>query len=266
MRVGCIIAASYLVLLIFAMIFEDSLIYFPAKLDSKWKPLYGIEECFFSAADGTKLHGVYLRPTPNSKVLLWFHGNAGNLEGRIDMMYGFLKKDIGVFLIDYHGYGKSEGKPSEKGIYDDSTAAYNFLINEKKLLPKDIVIFGKSLGGGPATDLAARVPCAGLILQSTFTSIPDMAKGMFPFSLVAWAARTKFDNLSKIGNVRVPKLHIHSPADEVVPFKLGRKLFEAAPEPKQFYEVPGAGHNETYIVGGASYFSRVAEFVSSLPR
>ncbi len=167
---------------------------------------------------------------------------------------------VNVFIVDYRGYGKSEGKPSEQGLYLDARAAWDYLVNDRRVAPRDIVILGKSLGGAPAIDLASQVEPGGLIVQSSFTSAADMAATILPF-LPRLFLHTRMDSISKITRVHCPKLFIHSRADEVVPFELGRRLFEAAPDPKEFYEVIGSPHNSTYIVGGKAYFEAVRRFL-----
>ena len=257
--------------------FEDGLIFFPAKYpEGDWDlerlaRLPGgenpaIEDAFFETSDGVKLHGWHCAPrgaAASDQVLLWFHGNAGNLSDRYDMIRGFTALGVSVFIMDYRGYGRSEGAPSEKGIYLDARAAWRHLTEERNIPASRIVIFGKSLGGAAAVDLASNVRPMGVILQSAFTSVPDMAQVVFPF-LPRFLVRTKMDNLSKIARVGAPKLFIHSPGDEVVPFRLGQKLYETAPAPKLFYEVPRARHNDTYLAGGPAYWRVIGDFLASL--
>jgi fermentation-respiration switch protein FrsA (DUF1100 family) len=263
--------------------FEDKLIYFPTKYpDGYWdvdnitaregEVVPKIEDCNFAASDGVKLHGWYctpqqmsnggLVPVSSEMTLLWFHGNAGNLSFRYEMICALIKLPVRVFIIDYRGYGKSEGKPTEQGLYLDARAAWDYLVNERELAPDRIVIFGKSLGGAPAVDLAAQIQPAGLIVQSSFTSAADMAAAVLPF-LPRAILRTKLDSVGKIARVDCPKLFIHSRADEVVPFDLGQRLYDAAPEPKQFYEVKGAPHNSTYLVGAKPYLDVLRSFIES---
>ena len=268
------------------MVFEDSLIYFPTKYpDGYWEVddiptrdgdiVPKIEDCNFETSDGVKLHGWYCTPHRKSNgalvpvsaemTLLWFHGNAGNISYRYEMIRALMRLPVRVFIIDYRGYGKSDGKPTEQGLYLDARAAWDYLVDERREAPERIIIFGKSLGGAPAVDLATQVEPAGLIVQSGFTSAGDMAAAVLPF-LPRMLLRTKLDSLSKIAQVPCPKLFIHSQADEVVPYELGRRLYEAAPEPKQFYEVKGSPHNSTYQVGGAPYFDALRNFIESCTR
>jgi fermentation-respiration switch protein FrsA (DUF1100 family) len=253
------------------MAFEDHLIFFPTKYPDGYWEINGdarregvvVEDCYFQTEDGLTLHGWYATRAQTDRVLLWFHGNAGNLSYRFDMMLRLLDLPVSIFIIDYRGYGKSEGRPSEKGLYLDARAAWDYLTRKRGLLEEQLVIFGKSLGGVAAIDLATRVRAAGLIVQSGFTSAKDMAARLLPF-LPAMLLRTKMDSISKIGRVACPKLFIHSRADEIVPFELGWRLFEAAPEPKWFYEVVGAPHNSTYIVGGRGYIDALGRFLDSI--
>jgi fermentation-respiration switch protein FrsA (DUF1100 family) len=279
-RVVLIVVAG---LIGFMMAFEDRLIYFPSKYpEGFWEVdniparagefVAKIEDCYFEASDGVRLHGWYCTPhrKANGSVvpvsaemtLLWFHGNAGNISYRYEMIQAMMQLAVRVFIIDYRGYGKSDGKPTEQGLYLDARAAWDYLVDERNLAPNEIIIFGKSLGGAPAVDLATQVDPAGLIVQSSFTSAADMAAAILPF-LPAAFLHTKMDSRGKIARVRCPKLFIHSRADEVVPYELGRRLYEAAPEPKQFYEVNGASHNSIYVVGGRAYLDALGSFIES---
>ena len=271
-------------LVIFIMLFEDKLIYFPSKHpDGFWEVnsiparagdvVPKVEDCFFETTDGVRLHGWYctphrkagesLEPVASQMVLLWFHGNAGNITYRYDMIRMMMGLPAEVFIIDYRGYGKSVGSPTEQGLYLDARASWDYLTNSRGIAAQRIIIFGKSLGGVPAIDLASQVEPAGLIVQSSFSSAGDMAETIMPF-LPRALLHTKMDSLSKLARVRCPKLFIHSRADEVVPYELGRRLFEAATEPKEFYEVEGSPHNSTYIVGGTRYLEAIRKFIAPL--
>ena len=268
---------------IFVMVFEDKLIYFPSKYpDGFWEVndiaaregevIPKVEDCFFETTDGVRLHGWYcaphrkaggsLVPVESQMVLLWFHGNAGNITYRYEMIRKMMELPAQVFIIDYRGYGKSGGHPTEQGLYLDARAAWDYLTNGRGVPAQRIIVFGKSLGGAPAIDLASQVEPAGLIVQSSFSSAGDMAAVVLPF-LPRVLLHTKMDSVSKLDRVRCQKLFIHSRADEVVPYELGRRLYEAAREPKQFYEVQGAPHNSTDIVGGKQYFEALRNFVAS---
>ena len=249
---------------------EEALTFFPSKYPNGYyhqteSAFMTVEDHFFVTQDGLKLHGWIAKPKKlkSDFWLLWFPGNGGNITHRFHWMEKMSCLPINIFIIDYRGYGRSEGKPTEPGIYKDAEAAYDYL-TKKMLVPSaKIVILGESLGGAPAIDLASKAKCKALIAQSTFTTAKDMAKRIMPILPLWLIIKTKLDNLAKIQKITVPKLFIHSPADEVVPYKLGRKLFNAAPPPKEFYEIPNAGHNETYLVGGEQYFKTIHKFIYS---
>ena len=262
-------------------IFERSMIYYPTRFpEGLWDTeavARGtgcvIEDCFFEAEDGVRLHGWLCRRVRTSgddggddMSLLWFHGNAGNLSHRAEMLLRLATLlPAEVMIVGYRGYGRSEGRPSEEGLYLDARAAWRYLIEERGIEAGRIVIFGKSLGGAVAVDLASQVDSAGLIVESSFTSMRAMAGHHFPV-VPRFLVRTRMDSLAKIPTVACPKLFVHSRADEVVPFALGRELYEAAPEPKRFFEVMGAGHNETWLVGGEAYFGALGQFVADCRR
>jgi fermentation-respiration switch protein FrsA (DUF1100 family) len=253
--------------------FEESLIFFPTRYpDGLWDTEVAargsgcvIEDHFFSAQDGVRLHGWSCRRIDSSRdapMLLFFHGNAGNLSHRADLLIELARRTpADVFVVGYRGYGRSEGRPDEGGLYLDARAAWKYLTGSEGVAAERIVIFGKSLGGAIAIDLASEVEAAGLIVESSFTSIADMAGAHYPF-VPKFMIRTRMESEAKIPSVTCPKLFIHSKIDRVVPYRLGRALFEAAGEPKRFHEVVGAGHNETWLVGGDSYFDALARFIS----
>jgi fermentation-respiration switch protein FrsA (DUF1100 family) len=276
-RAARLVAGAFAAAVALMVVFEDSLIFFPTSYpDGEWDveavargTECTVEDCFYAGEDGVRLHSWWCRrlaADPNETVLLFFHGNAGNLSHRADLMLELANR-VGaeVVVAGYRGYGRSEGRPSEEGLYADARAAWRFVTVDRSVDPGRIVVLGKSLGGAVAVDLAVASDPAGLIVESSFTSIPDMAARHYPFVPKA-LVRTRMDSLSKIGGLGCPLLVIHSRADEVVPFELGRMLFEAASEPKTFFEVEGAGHNETWLVGGQGYFEVIARFVEEARR
>lgn len=249
-------------ILVTMVLFERSLIFFPDRYPiGSWDAGavargagVTIEDRTFAASDGVTLHAWWCRPEmaagPTSDmVVLWFHGNAGNLAQRADGMIALARLPAQVLIVDYRGYGRSAGRPSEEGLYLDGRAAWRHLTEDAGVDPGRIVLLGVSLGGAVAVDLATEVEPAGLVLQSAFTSVPDMAAHHYPF-IPSWLVRTRMDSLAKIGRVRCPILIIHSSDDEVVPFEHGRRLHEAAGPGALFVAVEGAGHNETRAVGG----------------
>ncbi len=197
-------------------------------------------------------------------TLLFCHGNAGNVSHRLENVYYLLQTGFQVLLFDYRGYGHSSGQPSEEGLYRDAVSAWTHLADRPDAAGIPRIIFGRSLGGAVAVELATRVAADGLILESTFTSIRTLTRLMFPLPLPELPVH--YDSLSKIGRIQMPLLAIHGQEDDLIPFTDGRKLFDAAPEPKTWIPLAGAGHNDTYVVGGEAYFRRLATFAAELSR
>jgi len=219
------------------------------------------EEVFFKAADGTRIHGWFFPLPGDPPVILFSHGNAGNISHRLENVKLLLSRGLSVFIYDYRGYGRSHGRPSEKGIYQDGLAAYDWLTARKKIAPGRIVSFGRSLGAAVAIEIAARRTVRALIVESAFTSTREMAREMFLFGLLSPILPAHYNNLEKIRDIHIPKLVVHGKADEIVPFTMGQALYRAAPEPKSFYRIPNAGHNDTYLVGGRDYWDAFLRFV-----
>ena len=242
---------------------EDFFIYYPdSSLDAQpadWQ--LNCEEVWFDTQDREKLHGWFFPLKGDTPVILFCHGNAGNMSHRLDNVRRLLERDIRVFIFDYRGYGKSTGKPSEAGLYLDGQAAHDFLVNIKHIKPGNIVPFGRSLGAAVAIELSLTRRIRSLIIESAFTSTKEMAKAMFLFKAFAFFFPAHFNNLEKITRITAPILIFHGEKDEIVPFAMGRKLFQAARQPKYFYPIKKAGHNDTYFLGGAAYFKTLAAFV-----
>jgi hypothetical protein len=246
-------------------VIERSFIYFPERELIGNPTDFGLafDDAYFAASDGVRLHGWFV-PGESDVTWLWCHGNAGNISHRLEnlrLLHDEL--EVKVFIFDYRGYGRSEGAPSEQGTYRDAEAALAYVLSRPDVDAEHIVYFGRSLGAAVAVELATRRPPFALILESPLPSIAELARHHYPFLPAGRLLRTKYDSLSKIGNVHVPLLVLHGDQDEVIPFQSGRKLFEAADEPKRFYTIRGAGHNDTYIVGGREYFQALREFVES---
>jgi fermentation-respiration switch protein FrsA (DUF1100 family) len=204
------------------------------------------EDVFFKASDGVALNGWFFPASTNSHrrhlAVLVCHGNAGNISHRLDTCIALLSTGVSVLVFDYRGYGRSEGRPGEEGTYRDAQAAYAWL-RQKGFAGKNIIAFGESLGGGVAAELAVREPIGGLVLQSTFTSIPDMGAELFPWLPVRWLATIHYDTRSKLPRLHVPVLVMHSPVDELVKLHHGKANFAAANEPKLFWELRGDHNN-----------------------
>jgi fermentation-respiration switch protein FrsA (DUF1100 family) len=218
------------------------------------------EDVSFDASDGVKLSGWLISAGPDSPVVMWFHGNAGNIGDRIENARLLFDCGLSLFMVEYRGYGKSEGKPSEKGIFADGQGAYDYLIS-RDIAPENLVIFGRSLGSSVAVYVASRNKCAGVVLETAFTNMADMARFHYPIIPGLGNFKDKFNSIERIGSIKSPILFIHGDADELVPYELGRQLFEATTSEKEFYTIPGAHHNDTYHVGRREYFDVFERFV-----
>ena len=194
--------------------------------------------------------------------MVFCHGNAGNISHRVDNLRLLREQGLAVFIFDYRGYGQSDGKASEKGTYSDMRGALNWL-NEKGWTTDRMIYFGRSVGAGIALQLAIEEPPAGLILESPFTSIRAMGQHHYPllWLLAGWALEARYDNMAKIGQLKTALLIFHGDRDDIIPQQMGRELFEQAPQPKRFYSIPRAGHNDTYDVGGEQYWQQWKNFV-----
>lgn len=206
--------------------------------------------------DGETVHGLYWPPEPGRPVVLFFHGNAGHVYGWAQIRKELLPLDAGLLIIDYRGYGKSSGKPSEPGLYRDAAAALAWL-RSRGVVASDILLFGKSLGGGVATELARGTRFRGLVLESTFTSIQAIIAHLFPVFPVGALFPDRFESLAKLAELRCPLLVIHGTADELIPVSEGRALYAAALDPCSGWFPEGAGHNDVSYVTGREYGRRI---------
>ena len=213
--------------------------------------------------DGTRLAGWFLPPNEGGHPapgLLWFYGNGETIGAIWPVIKDFRPPNAALLVVDYPGYGASGGRATEAGIYEAGALAYQALASRPEVDARRIYVYGRSLGSAVATRTAADHPCAGLILESPFTSARDMAARtyrIFPLFLV----RLRLNNVDTIRRVRCPVLVFHGTADMLVPMDMGRRVAEAAPGPKEFVMIEGAGHNETYDRGGRSYRDKLAQFV-----
>ena len=241
---------------------ENFFVFYPqSSLEQRPEDLHlAYKDIFFTTEDGQRLHGWLFPSEENSPLILFCHGNAGNISHRLDNIRYLLDHRLPVFIFDYRGYGKSTGRPSEKGLYRDGMAAYNTLVREEHFEPEKIVLFGRSLGAAVALQISLEKEVRAVILESAFTSTKDMAKTMGLFSLLAPLLPPDYNNLKKIAHIRVPKLIIHGTDDHIVPYSMGEKLFDAAAAPKYFLPIGGADHNNTYLVDPNKYFETFAAF------
>lgn len=243
--------------------FQSHLIYYPqAEIMATPKSInLSYQAVSFAAEDGVKLSGWFIPARRPRGVVLFCHGNAGNISHRLDSIQVFNHLGLSVFIFDYRGYGQSEGKPTEKGTYLDAEAAWRYLVEERQVAPAEIIIFGRSLGGAIAAHLAQRHTPKALILESSFTSIRDMAAVIYPFLPVRLLVRFHYHTIAYLKEVNCPLLIIHSPDDDLIPFRQGRRLFEAAGEPKEFLEISGS-HNEGFLQSAKGYEKGLAKFMA----
>lgn len=219
------------------------------------------EPVTFAAEDGVELDGWFLPAERPRGVLLFFHGNAGNISHRFESLQIFHDLGLSTFIFDYRGYGRSGGKTSEQGTYLDAEAARRYLVVERGIPQQNIVYFGRSLGAAIAAHLAMGQPPKALILESAFTSVPDMGARTYPFLPVRWLARFRYDTREYLTSVSSPVLILHSPQDEIIPFEFGRELFATANQPKRFSELRG-GHNDGFLSSGKAYAATIDTFLS----
>jgi fermentation-respiration switch protein FrsA (DUF1100 family) len=223
-----------------------------------------VEDVFLTAADGTKLHGWWVPGQEDAPTMLFFHANAGNITHRIDNLLRWQKRGLNTFILDYRGYGRSEGTPHEAGLYQDAEAAYAYVCETRGIAPQQVVLFGRSLGGAIALYVASIQPAAGVIVESTFTSLQDLSALFFP-GMDASLFQGQYESLSRTKNLTMPLLVVHGTRDDLVPVDQGKRLFEAHPgrigKQKQLYLIEDAGHNDTYYVGGEKYFETLERFI-----
>lgn len=267
LRVSTRVAIILFVSTILLLAFEKRLIYHPtAKHEVTPRDLgFPFEDLRLRTTDGVSIHGFFLPDAGSSLTILLCHGNGGNISHRLDrVILARAKMPLDFLLFDYRGYGLSEGTPDERGTYRDAHAAWDWLTLERRIAPERIVIFGESVGCAVALELAVAKPARALVLEAPFESLPAMARARLPFLPLGPFMRTRYDNTLRISHLRMPLLVLHGTKDEVIPFAQGKRLFDMAPEPRTFYAIEGAGHNDTYMVGGRPYWNAIAHFLSPL--
>jgi len=247
--------------------FIESQIFFPDRflICTPAEAVLDFDDVWFDTSDGVRLHGWLVPAKENSPLMLFCHGNAGNISHRVDNIRRLHDIGLSVFIFDYRGYGQSSGRITEAGFYLDAEAAFR---EARKFVDRanlKLVIFGRSLGGIAAVHLGAQFRSSGLILESTFTHMAGMAAVHFPLPVPAKLLQHRLNSLDKIGRIKAPILFFHGDLDTIVPIDLGRELFDAATAPKEFVTISGAEHNDTYFVGGQVYFDKIRSFVDSLP-
>jgi uncharacterized protein len=250
-----------------AMLFfnQSRMVYFPENeiITTPGEIGLAYEDVRFRAEDAILLAGWFIKNEQDKGTILFCHGNAGNISHRLASIEIFHRLGYSIFIFDYRGYGESQGKPTEKGTYLDAEAAWKYLTQEKHLMPSDIIIFGRSLGGAVGAWLADKKNPAACILESVFTSAKDMASAIYPFMPASLICRFDYNTLKAVKKINAPLLIIHSPDDEIVPFSHGRRLFDAAREPKAFLKLSG-DHNSGFMISGMHYKNGLRDFLESL--
>ena len=221
------------------------------------------EDIYIEVKNNEKIHSWFFPVDSgalNCKTVLFCHGNGGNISHRFETIDFISNIPASLLIFDYRGYGRSDGSPGENEIYEDARAAYDWLVNVRGIKPEDIVIFGRSLGGAVAVDLANRVECGGLIVESSFTSAKDMGKRIYPYVPISYLLKYRLDSIGKIDKINCPLLVVHSPDDELIPYEMGQRLFEKAKPPKKFVKLRG-GHNECIYFDDPDYIKEIREIL-----
>lgn len=246
---------------------EDQFLFFPERHIYATPAAINLEyrEVIFPAEDGTQIHSWHIPGDPAKPLVLFCHGNAGNISHRIDNLKRLRDLGLNVFIFDYRGYGKSEGKTSEEGTYSDVRGALRHLEGQGWSADR-MIYFGRSLGAGVALQLALEEPPAALVLESPFTSVSAMGRHHYPIlSLVAgWLLQARYDNLKKIPQLKAPLLIFQGEKDWIVPPEMAERLYRKAPQPKQLIMLPNANHNDTYEAGGALYWQHWQRLIDKL--
>jgi fermentation-respiration switch protein FrsA (DUF1100 family) len=262
-----LVAVTYGAFALYLFIMQPRLLYYPdmpGREPEATPAAVGLayEDVALQTVDDIRLHAWFIPAENPRATVLFCHGNAGNISHRLDSIRLLHSLGLQVLIFDYRGYGKSEGRPSEKGTYRDVDAAWHYLREVRGLTEAGIIIFGRSLGAAVAADLASRTRPAAVILESAFTSVPDMAAEFYPWLPVRLLSRYRYDNLGKVARIARPLLLVHSRQDEIIPFAHGERLFGRAREPKQFLELTG-GHNDAFQSSRKAYTHGLKSFLDT---
>ena len=259
-----VFVGSYIGLVTILMVFQSHFIYFPEREITVTPAEIGLsyEAVCFEAADGVKLSGWFVPAERSRGVILFCHGNAGNISHRLESVQVFYRLGLSTFIFDYRGYGQSEGKLTEQGTYLDAEAAWRYLVQKRQVDPTEIIVFGRSLGGAIAAWLARDHTPKALIIESTFTSVRDIGAELYPYLPVRLLSRFDYNAMDYLRQVNCPVLIVHSRDDEIIPFSHGRRLFETANEPKEFLEITGT-HNEGFMTSAKHYEGGLDSFISA---
>tara|TARA_B100000686_G_scaffold353622_1_gene459976 strand:- start:3448 stop:4248 length:801 start_codon:yes stop_codon:yes gene_type:complete len=230
-----ILILGYFIFLVLTYIFQRNLLYHPKVNNYSGESLLiNVEKIKIKTSDGINLISWYYKKNLNSKTLLFLHGNAGSLENRINKLNHFANLKLNFLIVAWRGFSGNEGQPTEKGLYEDARSAINWL-NSKGVMEKDIIIYGESLGTGVAVEVAQNRNFSGIILEAPFSSMIEAGKDKYPILPVKWLLKDKYESSNKIKNIKTPILIMHGKVDNIVPFKMGKKMYELANQPKYFY-------------------------------
>jgi fermentation-respiration switch protein FrsA (DUF1100 family) len=256
---------AYLFACALVFVFQPRLVFFPDRQVTLSPKHIGLdyEDVFFKTEDNVRLHGWFVPVEGAEDVLLFLHGNAGNISHRLDSIRIFCSMGLSVFIIDYRGYGRSAGRIGEEGSYRDARAAHRYLTEERQIDPANIIYFGRSLGAAVAIELATRQSPKALIAESCFTSIPDVGRGVYPWFPVRLLARIRYNSMPRVAAISCPKLFVHSRDDELLPFNLAERLYDASADPKTFLAIQG-DHNTGFLTSGTMYIDGLIGFLGSL--
>jgi fermentation-respiration switch protein FrsA (DUF1100 family) len=253
----------YIIVICVVYFSQKRMLFYPVREITVTPKYIGLdfEDVVFTTRDNVNIAAWYIPARSERGTLLFCHGNAGNISHRLDSIRIFHDLNLSVFIFDYRGYGNSKGSPTEEGTYLDAEAAVDYLMNVKKVHLDKVILFGRSLGSGVAAEIAMRYQAGALIIESGFTSVPALGRNYFPFLPVRLLSRYSYATADKVGEINIPKLFIHSPQDEIIPFRYGRHLYENASPPKEFLEIKG-GHNDGFFISGHIYTDGLNRFIS----
>ena len=280
-EIALLLVTGFVAIVLWLRWSEPRMLYYPVREIDSTPDKLGLkyEDVTLTTSDGIRINGWFL-PAPEPPTtrhespvtshrspitVLFFHGNAGNISHRFEKLDVLHSLGTDVFIIDYRGYGRSEGKPNEDGTYRDAQAAYTYLTQTRNRESKTLVVYGESLGSAVAAELASKVEVGGLILEEAFTSIADVGQKMFPFLPVRWLVRNKYDTLDKMPHIHAPLLILHSRDDEFFDMRHAQRLLAAANDPKQLIELRGS-HNDAFLVSGELYRAGLKNFLARFDR
>ena len=267
LKIILVVAACYGLLVVVVYFIQGRMLYLPevpGRTLTMTPTNAGMDyqDVSIETTDGVTLHGWFIAGR-SSQVLLFFHGNAGNISHRLDSIRLFQDLGLSVLIIDYRGYGQSEGQTTERGIYRDADAAWRYLIEDRGIVANDIVIFGRSLGASVASRLAAQQQPLALIVESSFTSVPDIAQDLYPWLPARWLSRLSHATRNYVRDVRCPVLVVHSRDDEIIPFHHGEAIFSSANEPRTLLAIRGT-HNNAFLQDERAYIGGLRTFLTGL--